>query len=104
LFGFYFNAACKSRRAIKPKTNKEADMKKSILAVAAIAAAFVSSASWAQVNVRGYFRGNGTYVQPHIRSYPDGNPYNNFGPQSKLDIDHMKSPFNPVSFSPDRIG
>jgi len=32
----------------------------------------------AQVHVRGYFRGNGTYVQPHWRSAPDGNPYNNW--------------------------
>ncbi len=30
------------------------------------------------VYVRGYTRGNGTYVQPHIRSAPDGNPYNNY--------------------------
>ena len=29
------------------------------------------------VTVDGYVRGNGTYVAPHIRTYPDGNPYNN---------------------------
>jgi hypothetical protein len=23
-------------------------------------------------------KGNGTYVMPHIRTSPDGNPYNNF--------------------------
>lgn len=35
---------------------------------------------WAQdVHVRGYTRSNGTYVQPHVRSAPDGNPYNNYG-------------------------
>ena len=28
--------------------------------------------------VYGYTRGNGTYVQPHWRSDPDGIPYNNF--------------------------
>jgi len=28
--------------------------------------------------VHGYTRGNGTYVQPHWRSDPDGIPYNNF--------------------------
>jgi hypothetical protein len=33
----------------------------------------------ALVNVNGYFKGNGTYVAPHYRSNPDGNPYNNFG-------------------------
>lgn len=32
----------------------------------------------AQVHVRGYYRSNGTYVQPHYRSSPDGNPYNNW--------------------------
>src|SRR5262245_45661991 len=32
----------------------------------------------AQVRVRGYFRKDGTYVQPHMRSAPDGNPYNNW--------------------------
>lgn len=31
------------------------------------------------VGVHGYFRDNGTYVQPHFRTYPDGNPYNNLG-------------------------
>lgn len=31
-----------------------------------------------QVRVRGYFRKDGTYVQPHVRSAPDGNPYNNY--------------------------
>jgi len=31
----------------------------------------------AQVHVDGYFRQNGTYVQPYTRGYPDGNPYNN---------------------------
>ena len=30
-------------------------------------------------SVNGYFRG-GTYVQPHIRSNPDGNLYNNLNP------------------------
>lgn len=34
--------------------------------------------SIAQVHVRGYTRSNGTYVQPHYRSNPDGNPYNNW--------------------------
>lgn len=34
--------------------------------------------SIAQVRVRGYTKSNGTYVQPHYRSKPDGNPYNNW--------------------------
>lgn len=31
------------------------------------------------VNVQGYYRKDGTYVAPHTRSAPDGNPYNNYG-------------------------
>ena len=34
--------------------------------------------AFAQVAVKGYYRKNGTYVQPHMRSSPDGNPYNNY--------------------------
>ncbi|TAH59064.1 MAG: tetratricopeptide repeat protein, partial [Gottschalkiaceae bacterium] len=30
------------------------------------------------VHVDGYFRKDGTYVAPHFRSAPDGNPYNNY--------------------------
>jgi hypothetical protein len=32
----------------------------------------------AQVYVEGYYRKNGTYVEPHYRSSPDKNPYNNY--------------------------
>jgi len=32
----------------------------------------------AQVKVKGYYKKDGTYVQPHYRSNPDGNPYNNW--------------------------
>lgn len=32
----------------------------------------------AQVHVNGYYRENGTYVQPYERTAPDGNPYNNY--------------------------
>lgn len=31
-----------------------------------------------QVRVRGYYRKDGTYVRPHLRTRPDGNPYNNY--------------------------
>jgi hypothetical protein len=36
------------------------------------------AASAGDVYVRGYYRKDGTYVQPHYRSAPDGNPYNNW--------------------------
>lgn len=104
MFGFYSDPACKSRRAIKPKTNKEDAMKKTILALAILVAGGVSTvanAGW----VRGHYRSNGTYVQPYYRTNPDGNLYNNLrGPYGKLELDLMKSPYNPVSFSPDQIG
>ena len=29
-------------------------------------------------SVRGYYRSDGTYVRPHYRTNPDGNPYNNY--------------------------
>ena len=32
----------------------------------------------AAVRVKGYYRKDGTYVKPHYRSNPDGNPYNNW--------------------------
>ena len=28
--------------------------------------------------VRGYFRKDGTYVRPYLRTKPDGNPFNNY--------------------------
>jgi len=39
---------------------------------------FLANKSLAQVHVDGYYRSNGTYVEPHYRSSPDGNPYNNY--------------------------
>lgn len=46
-----------------------------ILAASSFAFAIDADAS---VRVRGYYRKDGTYVQPHYRSNPDGNPYNNW--------------------------
>lgn len=34
------------------------------------------------VYVQGYFRSDGTYVRPHIRSSPDGSISNNYGPST----------------------
>ncbi|HEX6963765.1 MAG TPA: hypothetical protein VF175_17995, partial [Lacipirellula sp.] len=38
----------------------------------------------ADTYVRGHFRSNGTYVQPHYRSAPDGNRYNNFSTRGNI--------------------
>ena len=47
-------------------------------AVVAAASLFAGSQADADVRVRGYYRSNGTYVQPHYRSNPDGLLYNNW--------------------------
>ena len=40
---------------------------------------FVSvNAEAKKVYVKGYFRSDGTYVKPHYRTVPDGNPFNNY--------------------------
>ena len=49
----------------------------STLIVASSLLATANTAS-AYVSVDGYFRSNGTYVMPHIRTSPDSSIYNNF--------------------------
>lgn len=49
---------------------------KSIIAAAVLAV--MSASVMADVHVRGYYRDNGTYVQPHVRTAPDSNPCNNY--------------------------
>jgi hypothetical protein len=34
------------------------------------------------VYVKGYYRKDGTYVRPHVRSSPDGYKWNNYGPST----------------------
>ena len=51
------------------------------------------------VHVKGYYRKDGTYVRPHIRSSPDGIKSNNYGP-SRSDGELM----NPRSRDYDRDG
>lgn len=54
-------------------------MKKILFFVCSMALLFgMSSFASAAVHVNGYYRSNGTYVAPHYRSNPDGNPYNNW--------------------------
>lgn len=48
-----------------------------ILAIICLIFASASNAD-AVVRVRGYLRKDGTYVQPHYRSDPNGNPYDNW--------------------------
>ena len=53
-------------------------------ALAAFAALFVGTIASAQVYVQGYTTKNGTYVAPHYRSGPDGNPYNNWSTRGNV--------------------
>ena len=42
----------------------------SLITITSIKASFANCC----VQVDGYFRSNGTYVAPHVRTFPDGNP------------------------------
>ena len=43
-----------------------------------LSTAYVSAADAAQIGVvKGYYKSNGTYVMPHLRSYPNGTTYDN---------------------------
>lgn len=55
-------------------------LKKIILAglLGAVLSAIGGQVLAQDVHVDGYYRSNGTYVAPHVRSAPDGNPYNNY--------------------------
>lgn len=50
-------------------------MRKLILIIVSI---IITHNLYSQVRVSGYYRKNGTYVQPHYRSSPNSNPYDNY--------------------------
>lgn len=56
------------------------------LVVAALMALAVPGVAAAQGQhwVNGYYRSNGTYVQGHMQTNPDGNPYNNWTTQGNV--------------------
>lgn len=56
------------------------DTKKSIIlaAVLLVLISFLTVTLADADGVRGYYKQNGTYVQPHYRTSPDRNPYNNY--------------------------
>ena len=49
-----------------------------ILGLVAITVGLASFTATAQTHVNGYFKSNGTYVQPHYRSSPDSSYNNNW--------------------------
>lgn len=48
----------------------------------------------ADTNVNGYFRKNGTYVQPYTRSSPNSDRSDNYGRAPKQDNNVYSSPYN----------
>jgi len=60
-------------------------MTKLFAALGVVASLFLSSMAFAgDVYVNGHYRSDGTYVQPHYRSAPDGNPYNNYSTKGNV--------------------
>ncbi len=55
-------------------------MVKKVVLMAALVAGILlgEQVASAQVHVRGHYRSNGHYVQPHYRTYPDHNFHNNW--------------------------
>ena len=51
----------------------------------------------AQVQVKGYYRSDGTYVAPHIRSSPDSHKWNNYGPSSSSPLYTGRGSITPPS-------
>ncbi len=63
--------------------------------VFSLVAVFFANDLFAQgIYVRGYTRQDGTYVQPHYRSAPDGNIYNNWSTRGNV---------NPYTGEPGRV-
>jgi hypothetical protein len=59
---------------MKPKEKK---MKK-IIMLLGLLGVLTGTQAHATVRVRGHYRGNGTYVQPHMRTNPDNSRQNNW--------------------------
>lgn len=57
-------------------------MRKMIIILSAIMLLAPSLLIAKDVHVRGYYRKDGTYVRPHIRSSPDSYKSNNYGPST----------------------
>jgi hypothetical protein len=59
----------------------------------------ITEARGGSVSVKGYTRKDGTYVAPHMRSAPDGNPYNNWSyPGNTNPYTGKVAPGNPETY------
>jgi hypothetical protein len=63
-------------------------MKKLIIMMVVSLFTFSTVALAGDVYVDGYYRDDGTYVEPHVRSSPDDTKINNYGP-SQNDYERM---------------
>lgn len=52
--------------------------------IATLIAIIAASPAFAQTVVNGYYRGDGTYVAPHIRSAPNGFQADNYNAQGNI--------------------
>lgn len=60
-------------------TKRSNKMRKRIMLIICVTMLLGSlGTAMADVRVRGYYRRNGTYVEPHYKSDPDGNVWNNW--------------------------
>ena len=59
-------------------------MKRFILVVALLLAVCLTGTAFADVYVRGYTKSNGTYVQPHYRSSPNGTTADNWSTKGNV--------------------
>lgn len=58
---------------------------KSVIAVIMlILLGFTTTAFARDTNVRGYYRNDGTYVQPHMRTSPNSSPYDNYSTKGNV--------------------
>ena len=75
-------------------------MKKLLVIIVSLAVLLsIAGVAFADTYVNGYYRRDGTYVQPHWRSAPDGNPYNNFSfPGNTNPYTGQVAPGNPDTY------
>jgi hypothetical protein len=57
---------------------------KAIIVVLFIILSLVSVSFAQDTHVQGYYRQDGTYVQPHYRTHQDNTPLNNYGQQGNV--------------------
>ena len=76
--------------------------------LASLALVVLLQGAAADTYVRGHTRSDGTYVQPHYRTSPDGNPFNNYSSRGNTNpytgqpgtVDPYRAPSNTYGTSP----